>query len=386
MVSKKIRLGIVFQNIDNWQGGFNYYCSLISSLKYIKNKKKFEYIIFSSKKYFYFFKSLKIAKKNIYYSSVFDKISLLKIFDKFFEKIINRNLVLEKIFKQKKINLISHFFKKNLQLQTIPWIPDLQHKYLKNLFPESEIIKRDEIINDYLNNCRHVIVSSEDTKKSLQNFYHAKHNRIHVLNFVPELNFNDIQKSSLNVITKFKISENFIYVANQFWVHKNHELLIRTASILKKKNKYYQFVLSGNYRDYRNKKHFEKLIYLINLYKVKNYFKFLGNVSRKDLINLIYHSKLLINPSIFEGWSTIVEEAKILNKKILVSDIKVHQEQSNKCCVLFLNNCEFDLYKKIILHFKKSPRIKLSNLHKRYISKRKKFSETYLKILRNYEI
>ena len=54
MVSKKIRLGIVFQNIDNWQGGFNYYCSLISSLKYIKNKKKFEYIIFSSKKYFYF--------------------------------------------------------------------------------------------------------------------------------------------------------------------------------------------------------------------------------------------------------------------------------------------------------------------------------------------
>jgi len=49
MVSKKIILGLIFQEIDDWQGGFNYYCSLISSLKYINNKnKKFNFIIFTS--------------------------------------------------------------------------------------------------------------------------------------------------------------------------------------------------------------------------------------------------------------------------------------------------------------------------------------------------
>jgi hypothetical protein len=40
------------------------------------------------------------------------------------------------------------------------------------------------------------------------------------------------------------------------------------------------------------------------------------------------HSIAIINPSYFEGWSTTVEEAKILDLKILLSDISVHREQN----------------------------------------------------------
>jgi len=35
----------------------------------------------------------------------------------------------------------------------------------------------------------------------------------------------------------------------------------------------------------------------------------------------------LLQPSLYEGWSTLVEEAKALNKFIILSDLPVHKEQ-----------------------------------------------------------
>jgi hypothetical protein len=39
------------------------------------------------------------------------------------------------------------------------------------------------------------------------------------------------------------------------------------------------------------------------------------------------NSIAIIQPSLFEGWSTVVEDAKALNQWILLSDIPVHREQ-----------------------------------------------------------
>jgi len=36
----------------------------------------------------------------------------------------------------------------------------------------------------------------------------------------------------------------------------------------------------------------------------------------------------ILQPSRFEGWSTVVEDAKTLGKPILVSDLSVHREQA----------------------------------------------------------
>jgi glycosyltransferase involved in cell wall biosynthesis len=36
----------------------------------------------------------------------------------------------------------------------------------------------------------------------------------------------------------------------------------------------------------------------------------------------------MINPSYFEGWSTTVEEGKSFSKRLILSDINVHREQS----------------------------------------------------------
>ena len=51
------------------------------------------------------------------------------------------------------------------------------------------------------------------------------------------------------------------------------------------------------------------------------------------------HSLALINPSYFEGWSTSVEEAKSLGKRVILSDIPVHREQNPLMGIYFPPDC-----------------------------------------------
>jgi glycosyltransferase involved in cell wall biosynthesis len=56
-------------------------------------------------------------------------------------------------------------------------------------------------------------------------------------------------------------------------------------------------------------------------------YKVLGMVPYADVTALMAHSLAVINPSLFEGWSTSVEEAKAMGKAIVLSRIPVHVEQ-----------------------------------------------------------
>ena len=43
----------------------------------------------------------------------------------------------------------------------------------------------------------------------------------------------------------------------------------------------------------------------------------------------------IIQPSLFEGWSTVVEDAKAIDKLVIVSDILLHREQIELNCLFF---------------------------------------------------
>jgi glycosyltransferase involved in cell wall biosynthesis len=53
----------------------------------------------------------------------------------------------------------------------------------------------------------------------------------------------------------------------------------------------------------------------------------LGMVPRQHVIAMMRLCAAIINPSLFEGWSSTVEEARALNTPMLLSDIAVHREQ-----------------------------------------------------------
>jgi glycosyltransferase involved in cell wall biosynthesis len=61
---------------------------------------------------------------------------------------------------------------------------------------------------------------------------------------------------------------------------------------------------------------------------LRDSFRTLGVIPYDDLLGLMVNSIALLNPSRAEGWSTSVEEAKSLGKRVILSNIPVHLEQA----------------------------------------------------------
>ena len=125
------------------------------------------------------------------------------------------------------------------------------------------------------------------------------------------------------------------------------------------------------------------LVQVITLYLYK--FKL---VQYNKIMNLLYNADIIINPSFFEGWSTVVEEAKILDKKILLSNIDVHIEQNPKKGIYFDPYNPKDLANSIqkIYESRKGVRKNLKTLINNYHNNRKLFAERFIEIVQTLKI
>jgi|TARA_B100001093_G_scaffold518081_1_gene601735 hypothetical protein len=373
-------IAFFFENNDTWVGEKNYLISLITS---ISKNKSISLKIFCSKKDIKFLKKKKISSKYIISSRFFDQKSSLNYLKKILSKIFGYYDPLIFYFVRKyKLDIISHF-QPTRWCENIAWIPDLQHKTLKKNFTSVEKIRRDKLFNNYLVNSSSIITSSVDTKKKILKYYKFDKDKtpIHVLNFIPFVDFKKIKSLK-------KINNSYAYLPNQFWNHKNHIVVAKACKILKTRKIYIKFFLTGSRYNQKNTKQYDLFFKYVRKNELQNYFKYLGFVSHEKVINLVYNAQFLINPSYYEGWSTTVEEGKILSKQMILSNINVHLEQRPNKAIYFNPNKYQELSKKLIKLNKnknknKNININLDKLEKNYKKLRKSFSENYLKIL-NY--
>jgi len=92
---------------------------------------------------------------------------------------------------------------------------------------------------------------------------------------------------------------------------------------------------SGKEYDYRSPDYtIELKEYVINNNLSAN-IKFLGFIDRADQLKLLEICRAIIQPSLFEGWSTVIEEAMAFNKLILAADLNVNKEQLGQKGVYF---------------------------------------------------
>ena len=378
MVQKKINLCFVYPEGDGWTGEVNYLDSLISSLLVLK-LNKLNFLIFCSYKKKKNLSSF-IPNKNIIASVYFEKKSAFLVLRKIIKLIFKIDLILLYFLKKNKVNIVSHYVP-TPGIVSICWIPDLQHHYLKSFFSKFELKRRNLLFNNYIKKAEAVIVSSKDTYFHLNKNYKINKTKTHILNFVPKIDFSVI-KNYTSLKKKYNLEPNYIYVPNQFWKHKNHNILVKSAIILKEKNYRVKFVITGNPGSEVDNSVYSDFVRDIAVSHLNEYFVLLGFVPYEDVINLIYHSKILLNPSLFEGWSTTVEEGKIFNKKMILSNLRVHKEQcSNKAAYFKLNDAN-ELAKKIIQLSKvKNNFPKISIIKKNYIKSRFLFAKNYLKII-----
>ena len=332
-----IRVGIVFMLNDNWLGGINYYRNLINAV-YCTPDRQIEFVIITDSDVAKLkdFQHLEIIK-----TQLFERFSVAWFLRKISIKLFKNDFLLSQLLRKNNINVLSHsgWLSKSSKIPTVGWIPDFQHIHLPKFFTENELKLRDKAFSEICNFCTKVIVSSNDALKDLQAFAPNAANKAIVMQFAVPPKKPNTKLIPLDVLkSRYNFDEPFYLLPNQFWAHKNHKIVIEALAILKKQNYKITVLATGNTSDHRQPNFFSSLEKLIESSDVKDDFKVLGMIPQNDLEVLFHYACAIINPSLFEGWSTTVEEAKTLGKKVILSDIAIHREQKPRFGAYFEPN------------------------------------------------
>ncbi len=234
------------------------------------------------------------------------------------------------------LNKIGRLFKK----RGIFWIPDFQHKTLPEFFSKEELARKEESDLAMVMSRNTMVLSSFDAAHDLKRFYPAHTCPVEVVHFVsyiePEVRAVTPELEQ-KVREKFGLNRKYIYIPNQFWQHKNHIVMVRAIELLLGRGRMrdYDFVFTGNLNDYRNPEYIESLKKIMESPSVCDNIKLLGFVERTEQLAIMKNAQFMVQPSLCEGWGTVLEDAKVLDKVVLLSNIPVHQEQQNRKCILF---------------------------------------------------
>lgn len=208
---------------------------------------------------------------------------------------------------------------------SLPWIPDFQHRALPHLFSKQEFDRRERNVA-ITAKLGYLLVSSESARNDFKKFYPGLSPtiQVHVLRFAAMGHGQPISLAA-KLNEKYDLPDRFVFLPNQFWVHKNHGIVV---DALARTRTDITVVCTGSASDYRNQSYFSDLIRRAEALGVSSRFRVLGVLPYQDVLSLMNQSLAVLNPSRFEGWSTTVEEAKLLGKTMLLSSIPVHREQA----------------------------------------------------------
>lgn len=323
-----IRVGFILTfDGRGWLGGVSYFRNLLSALASLPRPRIAPVIIAGTKTDEAF--SDQFPTVSLIRSPLLDWRSPAWVVRRITAELIGRDIGLEKILRQHSIQALSHqgFFGGVGAIPVLGWIPDFQEHHLPQFFSRAEIRARSKKRSLCCRVCSILILSSSDAKHDLDELNPQCAKKARVLHFVANIEVPR-EEEIAQVISRFRIRTPYFYLPSQFWKHKNHGLVVEALRILKDRGMFAAVVASGNTVDPRQPHYFEELMMHVQQAKVEDRFQAIGVISYSEVLALMAGALAVINPSLFEGWSTTVEEAKSMGKVVLLSDIPVHREQA----------------------------------------------------------
>jgi glycosyltransferase involved in cell wall biosynthesis len=218
----------------------------------------------------------------------------------------------------------------------IGWIPDFQHKRLPQFFSDAELRWRDACFQEIVDHACHVVVSSQDALHDLMRWFPSQPTRVSVLPFAAVPADEWYEEETDRVAAQFRLPEKFLIFPSQFWIHKNHRTLFEAIRLLRDSGLGdICLVSTGHTHDYRHPEYFTSLQEFLAQHGLGSHIRILGLLPRKVQIQLLRRAVAVVQPSLFEGWSALVEDARTLGKRIYISDIPVHREEQPSDAVFF---------------------------------------------------
>lgn len=252
--------------------------------------------------------------------------------------LLGLDVPLQRLFQAHSIDVVfesAQFFGWRLGIPAIAWIPDFQHKVLPHLFSRSAWWKREIGFRAQVASGRIIMLSSDDARHACEHYYPSTRGRTRTVQFSvppgPEIPYAEARA----IADSYGLPRQYFFMPNQFWQHKNHGLVLEALSILRQRGKQIVVAASGKQSDPRAPGYFPAFRERLEQASLQDMFRLLGMVPYPHLASLMRASSALLNPSLFEGWSTTVEEARSLGTPMVLSDLEVHREQMGQDALYF---------------------------------------------------
>ena len=237
-------------------------------------------------------------------------------------------------------------------IKRVIYIPDFQHEFLPQNFSTEELSDRKLGYQIETATADAVWVSSLTVQKDLKKF------TTHVPQRQLVLPFPSLKEKELGRLHPPLISGPFILCVSQNWPHKNlNRLLEAWDRLLEPAAAPWTLVLAGK----GIPSEFEK----------RRNCKVFPDIEEPELQWLYSQAQFFILPTLFEGWSTPVEEAISASLPLVLADLPILREQARTGSIFF-NPLDIDEIQKIISQLICAPaalkRLKLSVSKNRRLS------------------
>ncbi len=219
------------------------------------------------------------------------------------------------------------------------WIADFQHIHLPENYSDEILKYRDLKFREIADKAQMIILSSNDVKMDFQRLYPWTRAKIRIQRFHSLPRQEWYKDDPESVKQKYALPDRFLICCNQFWKHKNHLLLFNTIRMLRDKGNPVHLICTGSTTDNKDTtEYFKEVRSYLAKHGLESLVRILGIIPRNDQIQLIRLSLAVVQPSLFEGWSTVVEDSRVLGKPIFLSDLAVNMEQNPPFAVFYQRN------------------------------------------------
>jgi glycosyltransferase involved in cell wall biosynthesis len=341
-MSKPMRIGLVMQGGTNWIGGIEYIKNIVFALSTLPPvvKAKFEiYLICDPDLDADLYRSILAHVQGVFYLESNHVLTKIK---STIQRILSQENYprVARFLRQNKATdidfLYPYFSLKSNPCSSAAWIPDFQHKYLPANFTAIDIIERDQLFQRFAKHAPQIVVSSESAKSDLFKFFPDSLNKqVQVLSFAAFPLASWYIDNPEEITEKYDLPAKYFLVSNQFWQHKNHDVVFRAMKILRDRDIQINIVFTGKLDDFRDPQYIQNIYKIIDEFQLAPQVHLLGLIPKIDQVQLIRTCLAMIQPSLFEGWSTVVEDARCFGKRIALSDLPVHLEQNPPAALFF---------------------------------------------------
>ncbi|MGF7074044.1 glycosyltransferase [Mucilaginibacter sp. 3215] len=380
-MAKRKRIGLSYIYNENWIGGTYYIENLVNALNVLNDEEKPHIVLLTDS-----YESFRAAQQKFNYPYISFQLGSGEANKGFqlLNRITNR-LFKIRLFSQKikALDAVFPYYKSEQQSaakKKIYWVADFQEHFAPEFFSKDDIASRLQNQQEIQASAGHLIVSSNTALGHFKSIFPQHTVNVNVLPFaVAHPPYQDINIKLL--LEKYQLSARYFICPNQFWKHKNQLAVLKAVKELKAKGIEITVAFTGNTTDYRNPHYFTEMKAFVEDNNIGNNIKFLGFIDRRDQLQLINNAIAIIQPSLFEGWSTVVEDAKLMNKFLLVSDIEIHREQLVNSSAHFFDPYNVNQLAQLLQQFSEHQTSPLLFENNTYHESVKKFGRTFLQII-----